>query len=221
MDFDIFKGDKSMLETTQTEELSCKSTRETAKILQVSLGTIQKMVETGELIAWKTRGGHRRILDLSIQRQLSKRLDLLRHFCSKNYSILGVFSQSEDILTFENHCKDLESGIRCHSFLDISEALMAAVELKPEIIFVDPKISALDQYHLIHQLDKNTVTKQIPIMIHQDSIHQLPHGTDYLSSEANTQHVLSPSFKGRIYKYVYSIELLESVVKNALLEKLL
>ena len=33
------------------------STRETAKHLQVSLGTVQKMVETGELLAWKTRGG--------------------------------------------------------------------------------------------------------------------------------------------------------------------
>ena len=67
MDFHIVKGDKSMLENTQAQELSYKSTRETAKILQVSLGTIQKMVETGELIAWKTRGGHRRILDASIE----------------------------------------------------------------------------------------------------------------------------------------------------------
>ena len=56
MDFHIVKGDKSMVENIQTQELSYKSTRETAKILQVSLGTIQKMVETGELIAWKTRG---------------------------------------------------------------------------------------------------------------------------------------------------------------------
>ena len=74
-----------MLEITQTNELSYKSTRETAKILQVSIGTIQKMVETGELIAWKTRGGHRRILDLSIERQLAKRHELLRHFCSKSF----------------------------------------------------------------------------------------------------------------------------------------
>ena len=42
------------------------STRETAKHLQVSLGTVQKMVETGELLAWKTRGGHRRILMSSL-----------------------------------------------------------------------------------------------------------------------------------------------------------
>ncbi len=40
--------------TPETEYLS---TRQSAKVLQVSLGTVQKMVELGELIAWKTRGG--------------------------------------------------------------------------------------------------------------------------------------------------------------------
>ncbi|MEY3206681.1 MAG: hypothetical protein RIS77_54 [Pseudomonadota bacterium] len=42
------------------------STRQSAKILQVSLGTVQKMVEEGDLVAWKTRGGHRRILATSL-----------------------------------------------------------------------------------------------------------------------------------------------------------
>ncbi|NDI26586.1 MAG: helix-turn-helix domain-containing protein, partial [Burkholderiaceae bacterium] len=42
------------------------STRQSAKVLQVSLGTVQKMVELGELTAWKTRGGHRRILTSSL-----------------------------------------------------------------------------------------------------------------------------------------------------------
>jgi excisionase family DNA binding protein len=41
-----------------TPEMEYLSTRQSAKVLQVSLGTVQKMVELGELIAWKTRGGH-------------------------------------------------------------------------------------------------------------------------------------------------------------------
>ena len=49
------------------------STRESAKRLNVSLGTIQKMVEMGELTAWKTRGGHRRILVQSIDDHLKNR----------------------------------------------------------------------------------------------------------------------------------------------------
>ena len=47
---------------TTHQEQQYLSTRQSAKLLQVSLGTVQKMVEEGDLIAWKTRGGHRRIL---------------------------------------------------------------------------------------------------------------------------------------------------------------
>ncbi len=203
-----------MLETTQSNELSYKSTRETAKILQVSLGTIQKMVETGELIAWKTRGGHRRILDLSIERQLAKRHELLRHFCSKKYSILGIFTSTGDIDFFENHCKTFESKILCYSYLDISEALMAGVELKPEIIYIDQKLNTIDQYHLLHQFNKNTITGQIPILIHQDIIQA--------SSEFNQNPaVFSPLGKNRLYGYSNSQEVLENVIKKALVEKML
>ncbi len=203
-----------MLENTQSNELSYKSTRETAKILQVSLGTIQKMVETGELIAWKTRGGHRRILDLSIERQLAKRHELLRHFCSKKYSILGVFSNAEDIELFENHCKTFESKILCHSFLDISEALMSGVELKPEIIYIDQKVNNIDQYHLLHQFNKNAITSLIPILIHQDVIQA--------SSElSQNPAVLSPFSKSKMYEYTNSPGVLENVIKKALVEKVL
>jgi excisionase family DNA binding protein len=50
-----------------TPDLEYLSTRQSAKVLNVSLGTVQKMVELGELIAWKTRGGHRRILASSLR----------------------------------------------------------------------------------------------------------------------------------------------------------
>ena len=106
-----------MSNSEKIQELSYKSTRETANILQVSLGTIQKMVETGELIAWKTRGGHRRILDLSIDQQLAKRKELLKHFCSKNFSILGIFKDSSDALPFNEHCLQFESKIqKCNNY---------------------------------------------------------------------------------------------------------
>lgn len=37
------------------------TTREAARLLGVSVGTVQKWVESGELSGWKTPGGHRRV----------------------------------------------------------------------------------------------------------------------------------------------------------------
>ena len=51
-----------------------------AKVLQVSLGTVEKMVELGELVAWKIRGVHRRILAISLEQRLLRRKKL----CVKN-----------------------------------------------------------------------------------------------------------------------------------------
>ena len=67
------------------------STRQSAKILQVSLGTVQKMVEMGELVAWKTRGGHRRILASSLQQQLRRRKQSMQQRATHHqYLALGI-----------------------------------------------------------------------------------------------------------------------------------
>ena len=49
------------------------STREAAERLNVSLRTVQLWVEAGLLRAWKTEGGHRRILRSSLDELLAKR----------------------------------------------------------------------------------------------------------------------------------------------------
>ena len=52
------------------------TTREAATLLGVSVGTVQLWVESGLLQAWKTNGGHRRVLRDSIDRLLHQKSDL-------------------------------------------------------------------------------------------------------------------------------------------------
>ena len=49
------------------------TTREAAVLLGVSVGTVQLWVETGVLSAWKTVGGHRRVMRDSVDRLLHKK----------------------------------------------------------------------------------------------------------------------------------------------------
>ena len=49
------------------------STRKAAEKLGLSLGTVQKMVETGALSAWKTAGGHRRVIASSVTNYMNSR----------------------------------------------------------------------------------------------------------------------------------------------------
>jgi excisionase family DNA binding protein len=54
-------------------EKSFCTTREAATLLGVSVGTVQLWVESGLLQAWKTAGGHRRVLRDSVDRLLQKK----------------------------------------------------------------------------------------------------------------------------------------------------
>jgi excisionase family DNA binding protein len=55
----------------QIERAFC-TTREAAKLLGVSIGTVQQWVESGVLEAWKTAGGHRRVMRDSLERLLHR-----------------------------------------------------------------------------------------------------------------------------------------------------
>lgn len=49
------------------------TTREAAALLNASLRTIQLWVEAGQLKAWKTPGGHRRILRTAVDAMIAER----------------------------------------------------------------------------------------------------------------------------------------------------
>jgi excisionase family DNA binding protein len=55
-----------------TIEKSFCTTREAAQLLGVSVGTVQLWVESGLLRAWKTAGGHRRVMRDSVGQLLRK-----------------------------------------------------------------------------------------------------------------------------------------------------
>jgi excisionase family DNA binding protein len=57
--------------TVPIEKTFC-TTREAAALLGVSIGTVQLWVESDLLQAWKTAGGHRRVLRESVDRLLHK-----------------------------------------------------------------------------------------------------------------------------------------------------
>jgi excisionase family DNA binding protein len=50
------------------------TTKEVARLVSLSRGTVQKMVDSGEFKCWTTAGGHRRVLLSSVEQYLIKRM---------------------------------------------------------------------------------------------------------------------------------------------------
>ena len=165
--------------STQMEYLS---TRQSAKILQVSLGTVQKMVELGELVAWKTHGGHRRILASSLDQQLQRRKRAMRQISSQNCIALGIFRREENSHELIKAIKFWQLKVDLAVSIDSLEGLMRAVSLTPDLIYLDALIPPVEQVHLIHYLSKNKDTQGIPILADEGFIDLHP-GIMYMADE--------------------------------------
>jgi excisionase family DNA binding protein len=150
------------------------STRQSARQLQVSLGTVQKMVETGELLAWKTRGGHRRILCSSLEKLLKRRRMGIRERSSEQFLVLAVLKQPEQVENFQRFSEAWRSAPEIYVCTDTLEALMQAVSLSPDIIYIDPKLPPVEQVHLLHYLNKHVHTKNIPVLVEAEFIKKNP-----------------------------------------------
>jgi excisionase family DNA binding protein len=142
------------------------STRQSAKVLQVSLGTVQKMVELGELTAWKTRGGHRRILTSSLNQQLRRRKVGMQQRAKHHQHIaLGIFKRQENLDEMQKAIQGWVISFELIHSLDSLEGLMQAVSHYPDVIYLDSLIPPIEQLHLIHYLSKNIQTRRIPLLV--------------------------------------------------------
>ena len=155
---------------TITPEMEYLSTRQSAKVLQVSLGTVQKMVELGELIAWKTRGGHRRILASSLNQQLQRRKRAMRQKSTQKCVAMGIFRRIENGEELIDSIQDWQLKVEMDIAIDSLEGLMKTVSIAPDLIFLDALIPPVEQVHLIHYLSKNKDTQRIPILVDEDFI---------------------------------------------------
>jgi len=171
---------------TVTPDMEYLSTRQSAKILQVSLGTVQKMVELGELIAWKTRGGHRRVLASSLEQQLQRRKRAMRQKTSQNCIAMGIFRRAENSQELLESIQDWQLKVEMEVAIDSLEGLMKAVSIVPDLIFLDALIPPVEQVHLIHYLSKNRDTQRIPILVDEGFIKLHP-GVVALADE-NSSH---------------------------------
>ena len=171
---------------TITPDMEYLSTRQSAKILQVSLGTVQKMVELGELIAWKTRGGHRRVLASSLEQQLQRRKRAMRQKTSQNCIAMGIFRRAENSQELLESIQDWQLKVEMEVAIDSLEGLMKAVSIVPDLIFLDALIPPVEQVHLIHYLSKNRDTQRIPILVDEGFIKLHP-GVVALADE-NSSH---------------------------------
>lgn len=134
------------------------STLEVARLLGMAVRSVQMMVDRGELEAWKTPGGHRRISRESVQRWREARQGGMRPSASPRP---GPAAAARVLLIEDSaHYQNLVSLLVKQSFPEVElhvaddgiAGLALAGQLQPQVLIVDILLPGIDGAALITSL---------------------------------------------------------------------
>ena len=138
-----------------------------AKLLNLSVGTVQTLVEKNELEAWKTQGGHRRISIQSI-RDYQNRASLSPNANYQDTKRLKVMVVEDDEMTrtmFQMHFDQWDLSLDTTITASAIEALLDISVLKPQVLLTDLRMPGIDGVEMLRQLHTHPLFSQMAVIV--------------------------------------------------------
>jgi excisionase family DNA binding protein len=150
--FDKYDKNNQIRKIIMSEQHQLLSTRQAAKLLGVSVRTIQLWVEQGLLSAWKTPGGHRRIVQQSLLSLLNKRQGLqpLAH-------LLCVKLDADLFKLLQLLCQQWHFPVELQHARNVVDALLMMGEQKPQLVLMMANQQGIDMPMLQQELTQHQV----------------------------------------------------------------
>ncbi len=138
-----------------------------AKILGISVGTVQGLVEKNDLKAWKTQGGHRRISLQSIQ-DYQRRHNLAPVSMMQGEDRLRVLVVEDDESTrlmlqasFDQWGLPLDAVM----YASAMEALLDMPTMQPQVLLTDLRMPNVDGFEFLKTLSTHNLFNSLAVVV--------------------------------------------------------
>jgi len=142
------------------------TTKEAAQMLGLSVSSVQKMVTAGELDAWTTAGGHRRVYRESVLR--CAHLARAAAPGVSNGRLVKVLLTEDNPLQMklmQNLIATRENRLAVSTATDASDALIKVERQRPDLVITDLIMEPFDGFHLIKTMEKDPTYAGIDILV--------------------------------------------------------
>ena len=142
------------------------TTVEASKALGVSVRTVQLWVENGSLDAWKTAGGHRRIVADSVQRHLADQQPEMKKVKAKNGKRILIVEDNPTVAKFyEAVINSWNKGVDVVIKEDGFEGLLDIGQTPPDVLISDIYMPGMDGLQMIRSLYKSEQLRSDQIIV--------------------------------------------------------
>jgi excisionase family DNA binding protein len=137
------------------------STAEVARRLGVSIPTVQRWVDAGQLKAWKTLGGHRRIEAESAERLFSLHAGQppAEATAAAATSVMIVDDNPDDRDVLSLLVSSAMPGARITVFESGIQALVAIGQTAPDVVVTDIVMPDMNGFEMLRQLSTQCVVR--------------------------------------------------------------
>ena len=138
-----------------------------AKVLKLSVGTIQNLVESNALKAWKTHGGHRRISLQSIKDyQFANKLEATAWYTNDvSLRILVVEDDENTRLMYQAHFDSWTLALDVVMYASALEALLDMPAMQPQVLLTDLNMPYMDGFKFLKTVCEHKLFSSLPIIV--------------------------------------------------------
>lgn len=139
-----------------------------AKLLGLSVATVQSLVEKGEIDAWKTLGGHRRLSLRAISAYLQKNSPQRAQVDADPRNRLSVLVVEDDEATrelYKAQFDEWDMAVDCSFMPSALEALMDIASMRPDLLITDLNMPGVDGMEMLRALKRNQQLLAMQILV--------------------------------------------------------